>query len=327
MYLRSCARERCAREVSSFSIRSDVVGAHVRHRFLDQFRQQDKPILPTLENAMLKDILVPMTDTDGDRSALDVAIALAGAHQARVAALIPLQMGQPIAFEWGAIPANLYADFLSAERERGTRLAAATREIVKPSEGTEVRVVESMLPAQMVAVMHARHADLSVLAAPFGDSRNPMEDLAIELLMQSGRPVLLVPPNHVRRNSPLHAVIAWQPTKEATRAVHDALPLLRTYQTIDVLIVDPRSGEEGHGEQPGADIGAHLARHGLRVNVIVQPSMGETVEACILRYVFESGADLVVAGGYSHSRFREQILGGVTRTLLHGCPVPLLLSH
>lgn len=276
---------------------------------------------------MLKDILVPLTDTDGDRAALDVAVAIAASHQAKVAALVTVQTVQPGAFEWGAIPASVYAEILSMERERGEKLAARTRDALKALDGAEVRIAESALPARLVAALHARHADLSVVAAPAGDTRDLTEDLAFDLLMQSGRPVLVVPPGYVRRERALHAVIAWQPTREAARAVHDALPLLHAYATIDVLMVDPRTRETGHGEQPGADIGAHLARHGLRVNVVTLPRMGDTVETCILRHVVESGADLVVAGGYSHTRFREQVLGGVTRTLLQGCPVPVLLSH
>lgn len=276
---------------------------------------------------MFKDILVALTDTDGDRAALNIAVAVAESQQARIAALVTVQLGQPTAFEWGAIPASVYAEIASIERERGEKLAARTRDALKAVDGAEIRVAESVLPARMLAALHARHADLAVVAAPVGDTRDLMEDLAVDLLMQSGRPVLVVPPDHVRRDRALHAVIAWQPTPEAARAVHDALPLLQGYATIDVLMIDPRTRETGHGEQPGADIGAHLARHGLRVNVVTLPRVGDTVETCILRHVVESGADLVVAGGYSHTRFREQILGGVTRTLLQGCPVPALLSH
>ncbi|MBB5206532.1 universal stress protein [Chiayiivirga flava] len=276
---------------------------------------------------MLKDILVALTDTDGDRAALALAATIAQPFRAKVAALVTVQLGHPAAFEWRAMPASVYAEIVSMERERGEALAARTREALKAVDDAEVRIAESMLPVRMVAALHARHADLAVVAAPVGDTRDLMEDLAVDLLMQSGRPVLVVPPDHVRRERPLHAVIAWQPRREAARAVHDALPLLGTFATVDVLMVDPQTRETGHGEQPGADIAAHLARHGLCVNVVTLPRMGDTVEICILRHVVESGADLVVAGGYSHTRFREQILGGVTRTLLQGCPVPVLLSH
>lgn len=276
---------------------------------------------------MFKDILVALSDTDADRAALDLAAAIARSHQARIAALVTVQFGQPAVFDWGAIPASIYAEIVAVERERGEKLAARARDALKAVDGAEVRVAESGLPARMVAVLHARHADLAVVSAPFGDTRDLMEDVAVDLLMQSGRPVLVVPPDHVRRERALHAVIAWQPTREATRAVHDALPLLHGYATIDILMIDPQTRETGHGEQPGADIAAHLARHGLRVNVVTLPRMGDTVETCILRHIVESGADLVVAGGYSHTRFREQVLDGVTRTLLQGCPVPVLLSH
>ena len=276
---------------------------------------------------MLKDILVPLTDTDADDAALDLAVSIAAACQARVAALVTVQTVQPVVLEWGAIPASVSAEILALERERGQALAARARERLGHVDAAEVRIAESMLPARAVAALHARHADLAVMAAPAGDSRDLMDDMAVDLLMQSGRPLLLVPRGHVQRAAPLHAVIAWQPTREAARAVHDALALLHAYASVDVLLVDPQVRDSGHGDHPGADIAAHLARHGLRVDVVSVPRMGNTVEACILGHVVESGADLVVAGGYSHTRFREQILGGVTRMLLGDFPVPVLLSH
>jgi nucleotide-binding universal stress UspA family protein len=154
-----------------------------------------------------------------------------------------------------------------------------------------------------------------------------IRDFFTSLLLESGRPVLLVPPGFAWRPAK-HVVVAWRPTRESTRALHDALPLLRMAESIDVLEVGDVSGEEGDGPQPGADIATHLARHGLKVRVVVHPHSGESVALSLIRHAQDTDAELLVAGGYGHSRFREWVLGGVTRELLDGTPsVPILFSH
>src|SRR3546814_14574015 len=92
-------------------------------------------------------------------------------------------------------------------------------------------------------------------------------------------------------------------------------------------MVDPRVGETSHGELPGADIAEHLARHGLRVEVVSRPREGVTAGVAILRHAREVGAQLVVAGGYGHSRMRQLVFGGVTRHLFEQADVPVLFSH
>ena len=107
----------------------------------------------------------------------------------------------------------------------------------------------------------------------------------------------------------------------------DALPLLLRARSVELVIVDPRVGEIRHGELPGADIAAHLARHGLRVEVASLPREGASAGEAILRRAREVGAQLLVAGGYGHSRAREQVFGGVTRRLFEHAEVPVLFSH
>jgi nucleotide-binding universal stress UspA family protein len=137
----------------------------------------------------------------------------------------------------------------------------------------------------------------------------------------------VVPPGFKTHLPARHVVVAWRPTREAARALHDAMPLLHAAETVDVLELDPVGGERGDGPQPGADIAVHLARHGLKVRVVVQKRTGESVAMALLGHVVQSGAGLLVAGGYGHSRFREWALGGVTRELLKSSSVPVLFSH
>ena len=154
-----------------------------------------------------------------------------------------------------------------------------------------------------------------------------VHDYFHDLLRHSGRPVLVVPDGHAATLPPKRVVIAWKPTRETSRAVADAMPLLQKADAVDVLVIDPAVGESAHGGEPGADIAAHLARHGLRVEVVTRPSMNFSVAYAVLEYARTVGADLVVAGGYGHSRLREALLGGTTRELLQTTHLPVLFSH
>lgn len=275
---------------------------------------------------MIRELLVPISGSGPDRQALATAAELAKRHQAHLAVLVTVPLYVPPGFEWGAFPADLYARMHDAAREHGSRTGAWVREtLAGAGVPGEVRVVETqLLPAARMAALHARHADLAVVACPAQDGP---DDVFLDLLFDSGRPVLVVPDGKPRAAATEHVVVAWQPSREAARAVHDALPLLQAARSVDLLVVDPRVDEGRHGAVPGADIAAHLARHGVRVTAVAVPSAGETVAQRILRHTVESGADLLVAGAYSHARLREMVLGGVTRTLLAACPVPVLFSH
>lgn len=277
---------------------------------------------------MYKDLVLPLSGTAADEASLTLGIELAESNDAHLAALVSVPLLLPLGFEMGAVPMDVYARLHDAERARGRQTAQRASDVLASAAiSSEVRVVETfMVPASHVAVLHARHADLTVLPGPSGKD-GQAESMFLDLLTGSGRPVLVVPPHYVPHSARSYAVVAWQPTREAARAVHDALPLLEGAEHIDVLVVDPKVDAAHHGEVPGADIAAHLARHGLAVNVVAVPSMGETAADAILRFVVESGAQLLVAGGCSHSRLREQLMGGVTRSLFAQSPIPVLFSH
>jgi nucleotide-binding universal stress UspA family protein len=279
---------------------------------------------------MLRDLLVPMACTDGDETALNAAIELATRNSAHLAVLIAIALPVMIPSEWGTYPSDLYAGAYDELRRQGQALAEAMRaRLGKLDISTEVRVAEAeFLSARRIASLHARHADLTIVtAATRAPGHAAVESLFLDVLMDSGRPVLVVPPGYRVEVPAKRAVIAWQPTREASRAVHDALPLLRDTELVDVLTVDPKISVEGHGEQPGADLATHLARHGLNVRVASVSGSGESVARTILSHCIQTGAGLLIAGGYSHSRFREQVLGGVTRELLATAHLPILFSH
>ena len=275
-----------------------------------------------------KDILIPLTGDATDDAALAFAAEIAREHEAHLAVLITVALIMPISFEMAWVPSDLYSEVHDVERKLGEQRAEKARGWLRSIPiSWEVRIAETFaMPSSGLAALHARYADVTVIAG--GAERSiGAPGLFADLLAGSGRPVLVFPPSYVARAPRARAVVAWQPTREASRAAHDALPLLRRFAQVDVLVVDPQVDATHHGDVPGADISTHLARHGITTNVVTIPSMGETVEQAILRFAGETGAELIVAGGYSHSRLREHILGGVTLSLFERAGIPVLFSH
>ena len=280
---------------------------------------------------MFKDIVIPITGTSGDSHALNIALALASAHGAHLTVMEIVNLPLPVAGPWGLMPDISLSDVYQELREKGQANAAALRgRLEKETASTEVRLVESLFsePHQLVA-HYAHYADLAVISGAMGDTKEG--DLSRSyfgsLLIDSGRPVLVVPPHGEEAIPPRKIVAAWRPTRECARAFHDALPLLAAAESVELLVVDPVGGERGHGEQPGADIAAHLSRHGVKVNVQARPSHDNRIASVLLGHVRETQADMLVVGGYGHSRIREWAFGGVTRELLFEADIPVFYSH
>ena len=122
-------------------------------------------------------------------------------------------------------------------------------------------------------------------------------------------------------------IVAWNGSREATRAVHDALPLLRMAKSVSVFSIAATPADLPESRWPGADIAAHLARHGVKVatgHTVADPiSIGDA----LLNRASDDGADLIVMGAYGRSQLREFVLGGATRDVLRTMTVPVLLSH
>lgn len=182
----------------------------------------------------------------------------------------------------------------------------------------------------LAALLHsARYGDLLVAGQP-----QPAADgtqgislgFAGNLLLSVGRPVLFVPYAGSFGAPGKRVLVAWNASREAARAVSDALPLLRRAAEVIVAAFDAeRSGD--HGQEPGADIGLYLARHGVKVTVMRESGAGIDVGNQILSRAFDLDSDLIVTGAYGHSRVRELMLGGATRTLLESMTVPVLMSR
>jgi nucleotide-binding universal stress UspA family protein len=170
----------------------------------------------------------------------------------------------------------------------------------------------------------ARDYDLSVLAQAEPDD-DVAETLAIEAaLFNSGRPVLVVPYIQSTGLKLGRVMVCWDGSRNAARAVGDAMPLLRRAGAVEVVTIE---SQERRNALAGAKIAEHLARHGLKVELNPIVGGGSDVAATILSHAADSAADLIVMGGYGHSRLREFILGGATDGMLRAMTVPTLMAH
>jgi nucleotide-binding universal stress UspA family protein len=286
---------------------------------------------PTRSASMIQDLMLPITETAGDANALSAAIALADAQGAHLSVVVPLNLPMAFPGPWGITPDpmldRIHAELRDAAASKASQLRS---QLAKESISWEVRVGEAQFvePPRAMA-RQARYADLCVMATPRRDADDGAVARAFfsALLFESGRPILAIPAHHPIELPIRHVVVAWKPTRESTRALHDALPLLGAATSVDVVTVDPDVGDMAHGEDPGVDIATHLARHDLRVNVVTLPRSGQDVSTVLLRHAAGSNAQLLVAGGYGHSRLREWALGGTTRELLQAMHLPVLFSH
>lgn len=176
--------------------------------------------------------------------------------------------------------------------------------------------------------LQARYSDLVVLGQTNPDEPSPsvLPDFPEYIVMNSGRPVLIIPYAGDFTTVAKRPLISWDASRESTRAVTDAIPLLKQADLVQVAIFNSKSSPDAHGEQPGADIALFLARHGVKVEVSVHKTSTDIGNA-LLSLSHDLDSDMIVMGGYGHSRLREMIMGGVTRTILESMTIPVLMSH
>ncbi|MGH6682892.1 MAG: universal stress protein, partial [Pseudolabrys sp.] len=167
--------------------------------------------------------------------------------------------------------------------------------------------------------------DLAIVGQPERSKTAAAEVVDEGVLFESGRPVIFVPYIQEADLKLDRVMVCWDGSRAAARAIADAMPFLHKAKQVEIVIVDGKLGKDG--DIPGADLGQHLARHGQKVTVkrIIAPDID--VSSAILSYAADSNADMIVMGGYGHSRLREFILGGVTRGILESMTVPTLMSH
>lgn len=278
---------------------------------------------------MYKSLMLPLGGHDGDADALYVATRLAALHGAHLQVLEMVDLPPPMVHPWGMMPDLATVQSHTELRERGQiRLAALRERLSSETIQWDARVTEALhLSAPRVAAREAFDCDLVVLGGAIGDTLDaatPREYFAAALF-ESGCPVLVVPPRCDAVVPMRRIVIAWQPTREAARAVRDALPLLTMATSVDVLAIDDGSGVDA--EPSGRRMIAHLRRHGVDASWVARAAGEDSVARQVLEFARLNATHLLIAGGYGHSRLREWALGGVTRELLIAADLPVLYAH
>ena len=257
---------------------------------------------------------------------VDAAIRFAREHDAHLVALFATAPFEPP----GYVLAEMGAAVIEAQKRAAEKaMAQAEGEFTKQASAAGLRNIEwrtaSDDPVDAMT-LHARYADLAVIGQTDpSEGSNIAADFPERLVLAAGRPVLILPSAGSFPTIGKRILVAWSLSREATRAVTDAIPLLRLADAVHVMAVNPRRDE--HGDVPGADIGLYLARHGVRVQVKTDQGAEIDVGNELLSRAADLDADLIVMGGYGHSRVKEWVLGGATRTILASMTVPVLMSH
>ncbi|WP_119390788.1 universal stress protein [Taklimakanibacter lacteus] len=258
-------------------------------------------------------------------AAVSYGLSLAKQAHAQVTVYAPsTKLVLPHAFVSGTA-----AGIVAAENRHLEELA---REAVKriEAEARAARVAASVHSPQLKRLKlvedftkEARLHDLIILDTE-SQAIDIDRDLIEAALLDSGRPLIVVPAEH-KAFSARHVVVAWDGSNKAARALFDALPLLRVAQTIEVVQV---VGEKDLTNAiPGSALVAHLLAHGVQIEAKTIAARDGDVADALRQYAERSAVDLIVMGGFAHARIRQLILGGVTQSLLRHCDVPLFLSH
>jgi len=259
-------------------------------------------------------------------SAIGLAVDLARRHAAHLAVgigvpplIIPVDgasIGMVATYEEENATLRKQSDAL-AERIRNDAMRAGVAISVAISS-------QAYRPFSLELARLARLSDVCVVAMPDAESVHGIDTL-LDLLMTSGAPLLVAPANWSQTGGVGKAIVAWDESASAARAVRGALPLLTEAQSVEVVCV---TGEKVMPSvAPGADLAQYLSRHCRKVTENEIPLENADVAATLRQHASLTRADLLVLGGYGHSRFREFVLGGVTRSMLRDIAIPTLMAH
>ena len=277
----------------------------------------------------VKTILVYVPSEKNAAVALEAVLKIAGPRNAHVIGL-HLTPDLPV---YGEFPAEVSQEVVDRLQKAGDEAAAAAKrafeEVFKDSAVThEWRgfIASYVMGADLIA-QQGRSVDLIVCGKASDEVPDAWSDFAETALMRSGRPVLIVPPGAAAKPIGTHAVIAWNDTREAARAVFDSLGLIQDAALVRAITLIDSEEERAAAEVNGVPLVAALARHGIKATFEVSYTAGSATGEAILAKLLDNGCDLLIMGGYSHSRFREMLFGGVSRDILRNTWVPTLVSH
>lgn len=276
-----------------------------------------------------KDILVYLDDGVSNPERVKTAFGLAKAHAARLTGVV-VNATPPVSvlMRLGISGGN---DLIDKARASAEKIAKEFEEAAAAA-GVEyrTRIIEGKEGRAPQKVAHlARNFDVAIMrqANPDRPNADLVLEVAEEVLFSSGRPVFFMPYIGAHNIPCRRAMVAWDASPAATRALHDAMPMMEHMDEVVVLIIDEDKQEWVDGVRPGEEISAHLTAHGINNRVHRVLSGGATTSTMILNELSDLGVDMLIMGGYGTPKLREVVLGGVTRTLMNTMTVPVFMSH
>lgn len=270
---------------------------------------------------MYKTIVIHVDEDPAFDARLRAAAVLADAHGAHLVGVAATGMSfaayAMLTGQMALMPVEDFASLRAASGARLARFSAAARQLGVQS--VEERLVED--EARTALLMQSRYADLLVVG-----QESSIRGLPQYLALHGPRPVLTVPASYAGEPIAERIVAGWDGSVPALRAIAAALPLLARARSVCLALVNPDQEPGLHGDEPGADMAVYLARHGVPVEVAVTRTDRPAGDA-LLRTAHDKDAGLLVCGAFGHSRYREIVLGGVTRILLERARLPVLFAH
>ena len=277
---------------------------------------------------MIKDIMVHLDGSQEDEIRLEHGQAIGSAGRSHLIGmftnLLPdLAVAMPM--DGGAAAIQVLSELDDKARQDGDanarRLTERLASLQVPSELRRLDETSGVLSARVVE--QARCADLFIATRPYGETDARLwPDLAEAVLFGSGRALLLVPPGCYPRGPIQTVLVAWNGSREAARALREGLALIEQAVRTVVLVVDPPTDT-----MPWVEVEGYLARHGVVAEVATAESQGRRVADVILDEARSVSADLIIMGGYGHTRLRERVFGGATLDMLKTSESPLLVAH
>jgi nucleotide-binding universal stress UspA family protein len=281
--------------------------------------------LKRIGDMAIKDILLHIDTSDRGASVSDFAVSLAtemGAHL--TAAGVVLEIVPPASF-MGEYPYDIMADAIEQARQAAEQSYRRIGSSAPAPVQTELVIIQAIAgQAREDFGRLARHFDLAVVGQGGDESGGDDELMAEGALFGSGRPVFVVPNIHKGPAKLGKAMVCWDGGLPSARAVAGSIDILKRAGKVEVVSIAGRNLP--NEELPGFNITRHLTRHGISATLKKLPA-AQDVGSTLLSYAADSGADFMVMGAYGHSRLREFVLGGTTRTILNSMTIPALMAH
>lgn len=274
---------------------------------------------------MYKTIVVHVDDSGVLESRLQAAALLANVFEAHLVGSAASGISWPsyalLTGSMAVTPIDEYNGMCASARASLCDFVERARQLGVAS--IEERLVED--DHRHALLLQSRYADL-VITSQDVKAPDAVRGLPQYVALHGARPVLAVPRAYAGESFLDEIVVGWDGSLQAIRAVHAALPLLVRAASVRLALVNADTESGLHGEEPGADMALYLARHGVRVDVVKEMTTAPIGEA-LIGIAGAYGAGLLVSGAFGHSRYREFVLGGVTRVLLERSPLPVLVAH